>query len=395
VDATERWAERFVAGTTAGFGTHERMDQGDNREARAGGGVGDRSSTTIGVPAQDLRVVAEAQAPEGVRPRGEPHAARRHLENVRPARRVEHIRSIEKKRERLAILAVADKPEASGRRDLACKSANVTAPAAKRKVQKHRHVSADSTYVERIEAPKRQIGSWISLLLNPGYSSQIAQTGELALSIPDYQSLMLPLLKRASQSETRILEAEKQLGDEFSLTPEERGQLLPSGKQRVLHNRAHWAKFYLMKAGLVRFPRRGTFVATDSGRELLAKNPQHIDVDLLRKYPSFEEFYKGEHAANDEPSSAITASSPQSIGSPSTPEEQIEKAFLTLHSALRTELLERICQNSPAFFEELIIDLLVKMGYGGSRPDASTQLGRSGDGGVDGVINEDRLGLVT
>src|SRR5580692_1836203 len=125
------------------------------------------------------------------------------------------------------------------------------------------------------------------------------------MAIPDYQALMLPLLKLGASGPIRVLEAEKKAGEELGLTPEERAQLLPSGKQRVLHNRAHWAKFYLMKAGLVRFPRRGTFVATDSGRELLAKNPQHIDVDLLRKYPSFEEFYKGEHAANDEPSSAI------------------------------------------------------------------------------------------
>jgi len=204
---------------------------------------------------------------------------------------------------------------------------------------------------------------------------------------------MLPLLKRAALGEVRILEAEKQLGDEFGLTPEERDQLLPSGKQRVLHNRAHWAKFYLMKAGLVSFPKRGTFVATDAGRQLIATNPSHIDVDLLRQYPSFEEFYKGDHVADDQVAAATIGSSSQSTVPQSTPEEQIEKAFVTLQSALRTDLLERISQNSPAFFEELIIDLLVKMGYGGSRPDAATQLGKSGDGGVDGVINEDRLGL--
>ncbi len=121
------------------------------------------------------------------------------------------------------------------------------------------------------------------------------------MAIPDYQALMLPLLKRAALGEVRVLEAEKLLGDEFGLTPEEREQLLPSGKQRVLHNRAHWAKFYLMKAGLVKFPRRGTFVATDAGRALLQKTPDHIDVELLRQYPSFEEFYKGSHVAGTEP----------------------------------------------------------------------------------------------
>src|SRR5262249_3837585 len=213
------------------------------------------------------------------------------------------------------------------------------------------------------------------------------------MSIPDYQALMLPLLKRAALGETPVLEAEKQMGEEFGLTPEERGQLLPSGKQRVLHNRAHWAKFYLMKAGLVAFPRRGTFVATDAGRALLARNPSRIDVDLLRQYPSFEEFYRGDQAGTEQIPATAIASPAASATPPSTPEEQIERAFLTIQSALRTELLQRISQNTPAFFEELIIDLLVVMGYGGSRPDAAAQLGRSGDGGVDGVINEDRLGL--
>ena len=119
---------------------------------------------------------------------------------------------------------------------------------------------------------------------------------ESDMPIPDYQALMLPLLKRAALGEVRVLDAEKELGKEFGLTPEERAQLLPSGKQRVLHNRAHWAKFYLMKAGLVTFPRRGTFVATNTGQELIARDPSHIDLDLLREYPSFEEFYGGDHA---------------------------------------------------------------------------------------------------
>src|SRR5262245_11071708 len=199
------------------------------------------------------------------------------------------------------------------------------------------------------------------------------------MSIPDYQALMLPLLKRAALGEVRVLDAEKQLGDEFGLTPEERDQLLPSGKQRVLHNRAHWAKFYLMKAGLVTFPSRGTFVATDAGRTLLASNPDHIDVELLRQYPSFQEFQAG--ATTDLDHSVETAGTPSpssTAASSSTPEEQIEAAFVTIQSALRSELLERLASNTPAFFEELIIEVLIKMGYGGSRPDAAAQLGRLG-----------------
>jgi restriction system protein len=147
-----------------------------------------------------------------------------------------------------------------------------------------------------------------------------------------------------------------------------------------------------MKAGLVRFPSRGTFVATDAGRELLARNPSRIDVDLLRQYPSFEEFHRGSGSTN-EPELSTQNAAPPSATVSTTPEEQIEAAFLTLQSALRAQVLERILQNSPNFFEGVIVDLLVAMGYGGSRRNAATQLGRSGDGGVDGVINEDRLGL--
>jgi restriction system protein len=109
------------------------------------------------------------------------------------------------------------------------------------------------------------------------------------MAIPDYQALMLPLLRRSANGEIRVLDAEKQLGEEFGLTPDEREQLLPSGKQRVLDNRAHWAKFYMMKAGLVSFPRRGTFVATDTGRASLARNLAQIDLNVLRQYPSFED----------------------------------------------------------------------------------------------------------
>lgn len=214
------------------------------------------------------------------------------------------------------------------------------------------------------------------------------------MAIPDYQALMLPLLRRAASGETRVLDAEKELAELFHLTEEERFQVLPSGKQRVLHNRAHWAKFYLMKAGLLLFPRRGVFAITEAGREFLAQNPAAINVDLLRRYPAFEEFYRGSqnapHAAGvQSPANFDTAGTTPT----STPEEQIDKAFATINSAIKTELLQRILQKSPGFFEGLIIELLLKMGYGGSRPDAAAQLGQSGDGGVDGVINEDRLGL--
>jgi len=212
------------------------------------------------------------------------------------------------------------------------------------------------------------------------------------MTIPDYQTVMLPVLRLAAEGEKRVADVEEKIANEFGLSEEERAARLPSGRQRILHNRIHWAKFYLMRAGLLNFPGRGRFVATGAGRSLLASNPDRIDVRALLKEPSFREFYRPTNGA-----SASDTPRPGDGGSDAggnwTPEEQIEDAFQSLQSALRGELLARIGQNSPAFFEQVIVDLLVAMGYGGSHKNAATQLGRSGDGGVDGVINEDRLGL--
>jgi restriction system protein len=212
------------------------------------------------------------------------------------------------------------------------------------------------------------------------------------LAIPDYQTLMLPVLKRAAQGETRVPEIEEGLAAEFGLTPEERGQMLPSGGQKLLHNRIHWAKFYMLKAGLIDQTRRGWFKASAAGLALLARNPKRIDVKLLEEYPGFKEFRGVHRDGAVSETSEIDASSfvPAPTG---TPEEQIEQVYLAAQAVLRTELLERILQNSPGFFEGVIVDLLVAMGYGGSHRNAVRQLGRSGDGGVDGVIDEDRLGL--
>ena len=204
---------------------------------------------------------------------------------------------------------------------------------------------------------------------------------------------MLPVLQLAAHGETRVPEIEEHLANEFGLTPEERNQLLPSGRQRVLHNRVHWAKFYMSKAGLITSPRRGRFVATEAGRSLVASIPERIDLEQLLEFPSFREFYRGEQTNGTglevTPISGAPASSPPSA----TPVEQIELAYAAMQSALRTDVLQRILANSPTFFEGVIVDLLLAMGYGGSRRSAAAQLGRTGDGGVDGVISEDRLGL--
>jgi restriction system protein len=184
---------------------------------------------------------------------------------------------------------------------------------------------------------------------------------------------------------------EARLADLFGLTPEEREQVLPSGRQKVLHNRIHWAKFYLGKAGLVDSPRRGVFVASAEGRRVLAANPERITNQMLLDYDSFRGFYRnGSTDAQD--ASTASGTTPAGDGA-GTPEETIEAAHEALQSALRGDLVTRIHQNSPSFFERVIVDLLVAMGYGGTHRDAARQLGRSGDGGVDGVINEDPLGL--
>lgn len=201
---------------------------------------------------------------------------------------------------------------------------------------------------------------------------------------------MLPVLKLAAEGEWRVPKAAEKLSDQFGLTEEEREELLPSGRNRVINNRIHWAKTYMHRAGLIEIPQRGLFRATEAGKALLAQNPASIDNETLKAYPSFLAFLKagtGSQGKEEMPKPLPVAVST------ATPEEQIDAAQAVLHSALSGELLQRILDNTPLFFEQLIVDLLVAMGYGGSHENAALKLGKSGDNGVDGVIDEDRLGL--
>lgn len=208
------------------------------------------------------------------------------------------------------------------------------------------------------------------------------------MAIPDYQTLMLPVLTIAAEGETRVPLAAEKIADRLGLTEDEREEMLPSGKQRLLHNRVHWAKFYMAKAGLIDSPKRGVFVISSAGRQLLTTNPGRIDVETLKRIPAFAEFHTSS-TASTETTIPLAASS----ASDATPQEQIDAAHAVLTAALKADLLQRILDQSPYFFERLIVDLLVAMGYGGSHEDAARQLGKSGDGGIDGVIDEDRLGL--
>ena len=210
------------------------------------------------------------------------------------------------------------------------------------------------------------------------------------MPIPDYQSLMLPVLTLAAQGETRVPLAAETIADQLNLSLDERDELLPSGKQRVLHNRIHWAKFYMTKAGLIRSPKRGVFVTSETGEALLKTRPDKIDVETLKAYPSFSEFINAStDGSQKEPVPEIS----KLPSSTATPEEQIDAAQAVLVGALQSDLIAQILDLSPAFFERLIVDLLVAMGYGGSHENAARQLGKSGDGGIDGIIDEDRLGL--
>lgn len=207
------------------------------------------------------------------------------------------------------------------------------------------------------------------------------------MAIPDYQSLMLPILKLAAQGEFSVPMAAVEIAKSHGLSDAEAEEMLPSGKQRLLHNRIHWAKFYLTKAGLLEIPKRGRFTVTEMGKQLLNRPPAVLNTKYLLTLPAFKEFYGKSEAA--QPSDDGSALEPPAA----TPEEIINDAEKAFNAALRDDLLSHILQNSPQFFEQLIVELLVAMGYGGSRLNAAEQLGKSGDGGVDGVINEDALGL--
>lgn len=212
------------------------------------------------------------------------------------------------------------------------------------------------------------------------------------MAVPDYQSLMLPLLRFAAQKETEIStsEAVEALAKELGLTEDELKEMLPSGIQATFVNRVGWASTYMKKAGLLEATRRGFYKITDRGKDLLKKQSKTINVKLLKQYPEFLEFQQLKGTRSGEKSPEPKG---QSDISTATPSEALEAAYENLRDELSDELLSRLKKISPAFFERIVVELLVKMGYGGSRADAGKAIGRSGDGGIDGIIKEDKLGL--
>ena len=212
------------------------------------------------------------------------------------------------------------------------------------------------------------------------------------MAIPDFQSIMLPLLQFCGDSkEHSNRDAIDHLAEILRLSEEERKELLPSGRQAIFHNRVAWARAYMKMAKLLENPQRGIFRITERGQEVLQNPPQKIDIRFLMQFPEFAERRKAEQSKLKKKKNVST--SPNESGSSITPEEQIEEAYENLKENLTSEIIFQLKESSPSFFEKVVVEVLVKMGYGGSRRDAGEAVGKSGDEGIDGIIKEDRLGL--
>lgn len=208
------------------------------------------------------------------------------------------------------------------------------------------------------------------------------------MAVPDYQSLMLPLMQFSGDGKAHTLsEAMEYLADHFKLSSDERKELLPSGTQYRFDNRVHWARSYLKQAGLLENPSRGSFMITPDGRKVLDSKPGHIDVKLLMQFDAFQDFRS--RSKKDDNKKVLDDEGELS----QTPKEAIEEGYQKIRDELAAEVLSAVMKCSPKFFENLVVELLIKMGYGGSRKDAGQAIGQSSDGGIDGIIKEDKLGL--
>lgn len=208
------------------------------------------------------------------------------------------------------------------------------------------------------------------------------------MAIPNYQTVMLPLLKLVrDKKEYSLRELIDDLANEFKLSQEEKESLLASGRKTIFYDRVGWAKTYLGQAKLLEFTRRGFFKISERGLKLISENPQTVNDKTLLQFPEFQEFIKRKSKKNEKTVLEIISEVED------TPDESLESAYQTIRNALAIEIIEKIKSCSPAFFERLVVELLVKMGYGGTLQEAGQAVGRSGDGGIDGIINEDRLGL--
>jgi restriction system protein len=211
------------------------------------------------------------------------------------------------------------------------------------------------------------------------------------VAIPDFQTLMRPLLQLHDDGTEKTQgELRSALADQFRLSEEELTERIPSGTARTFANRVAWASTHMKQAGLVEKPRRGVSRITARGSAVLRESPDRIDMAVLERFPEYVEFRSRKSGRQR---TGVLTGAVQADAPPGTPEETIDLAHQEVHAAIVEELLGRILDRDDRFFEEVVLDVLVALGYGGSRREAAARVGRSGDGGIDGVIQEDRLGL--
>ncbi len=214
-----------------------------------------------------------------------------------------------------------------------------------------------------------------------------------AMAVPDFQSLMLPLLKVASAGPVSAPDLRSGVAEQLGLTESDIAELLPSGRKTTLSNRTAWANVYLQRAGLLNVVRRGVYQATPEGLAVLERKPARIDMKFLEQFPSYADWHKRSTTAKGGGTTGDHDDAGETTISSTNPEEQIDRSHKELTAAVEADLLDRVRGVSPAQFEQVIIDLLVAMGYGGGRVEMAKAVGKSGDNGVDGVVREDKLGL--
>ncbi len=224
--------------------------------------------------------------------------------------------------------------------------------------------------------------------------SRLRQFPSENMPIPTYEQCMLPVMQILAKGEPQHRRAlSDAMSAHFGLTTEEKEKLLPSGKAPVIRSRTGWALSYLKQAAVVLSPKRGWYALSPRGHEILGTNPPTVDSEYLERFPEFMEFRSRSSSSADEDSSVAEVPSAHTPPPALAPDEALEEAYLRLRTDMEAELLDTVKSGTPQFFERLVVDLLVRMGYGGSREEAARAVGKSGDGGIDGVIDEDRLGL--
>jgi restriction system protein len=213
------------------------------------------------------------------------------------------------------------------------------------------------------------------------------------MTVPDFQTLMLPVLQEfADGAEHAYKEVRERVANRLALSLEDMADMVPSGRKTRFEDRAAWAHTYLKQAGLLSSSRRGIYLITPRGKEVLVSPPEKITTEFLERFPEYIEF-KARSRVVSAPNEIVPSKESTDSATVLTPDEQIRAGYQLLLANLAAQLLERVRQASPRFFEELVVQLLVAMGYGGSYADAAQVVGKSGDGGIDGIIKEDRLGL--